>query len=205
MSDEKKFNEITEYLFGYLEQHSLYKASEYLALKVLTQSSCTVHDDLAKQLESYRAMKKGNIAPDILFEGDVIMPGYESGHAPQKLSDISSSYTLIIFGASWCARCAEEISQILPLYDKWISNDIDVIFVSLDVEKEVFKAFTSILPFISICDYQQWDNNAIQDFHVFATPTMFLLDNQRTILLRPSSVQQMDSWVDWHIQEGYNR
>ncbi len=36
-SNEKKLNEITEYLFCYLEQHSLYKASEYLALKVLTQ------------------------------------------------------------------------------------------------------------------------------------------------------------------------
>ncbi len=45
----------------------------------------------------------------------------------------------------------------------------------------------------------------VQDFHAFATPTMFLLDNQRKILLRPNSVQQMDSWVDWHIQEGLNR
>ncbi|MFT4566604.1 MAG: hypothetical protein ACI9FN_001565 [Saprospiraceae bacterium] len=67
VSDEYKLNEITDYLFRYLEKHSLYKASEYLAIKVLTQSNCTVTDDLAKQFESYRAIKIGNIAPDFFL------------------------------------------------------------------------------------------------------------------------------------------
>jgi hypothetical protein len=35
VKDEKKFNEITAYLFNLLEQRSLFGASEYLALKVL--------------------------------------------------------------------------------------------------------------------------------------------------------------------------
>jgi hypothetical protein len=35
VTDEKKFNEITGYLFKLLEQRSLFGASEYLALKVL--------------------------------------------------------------------------------------------------------------------------------------------------------------------------
>jgi len=73
--NENKFNEITKYLFHLLESHSLYQASEYLVIKVLTQNSCTVNNDLAKQLESYRAMKKGNTAPDIVFSGDVFKNG----------------------------------------------------------------------------------------------------------------------------------
>ena len=65
IKDEQKLNEVTDYLFDLLERHSLFSASEYLAIKVLNEVSCTINSDLAKQLETYRAMKKGNIAPDI--------------------------------------------------------------------------------------------------------------------------------------------
>jgi hypothetical protein len=67
LKDETKLNEITDYLFDLLERQSLFQASEYLALKVLNEKSCTINNDLAKQLETYRAMKKGNTAPDIVF------------------------------------------------------------------------------------------------------------------------------------------
>jgi hypothetical protein len=58
VKNEKKLNEVTDYLFDLLERHSLFQASEYLALKVLNEVSCTINNDLAKQLETYRAMKK---------------------------------------------------------------------------------------------------------------------------------------------------
>ena len=56
-------------------------------------------------------------------------------------------------------------------------------------------------PFISLCDYQKWKTQAAQDYHVFATPMIYLLDANREILLRPNSVRHMDSWVDWFLVE----
>lgn len=56
--DNKRFNEVTSYLFDFLERRSLFKASEYLALKVLNDVKLAVDDKLAKKLEMYRAMKK---------------------------------------------------------------------------------------------------------------------------------------------------
>ncbi len=61
--DEAKLNEVTDYLFDLLERHSLFQASEYLAIKALNETSCTINSDLAKQLETYHKMKKGNTAP----------------------------------------------------------------------------------------------------------------------------------------------
>ena len=40
------------------------------------------------------------------------------------------------------------------------------------------------------------------DYYVFGTPTMYLLDNKREIILRPNSVNQMDAWVDLYLIEG---
>lgn len=202
VKDEKKLNEVTDYLFDLLERHSLFQASEYLALKVLNETSCTINSDLAKQLETYRAMKKGNIAPDILFKGDFSAPGYETSNFPKKLSAIKSNYTVIVFGASWCPKCTEELPEIAKLYPKWKENNVEVVFVSLDEQKEAYHNFAKDFPFISTCDFKKWDSPIVNDYFVFGTPTMYLLDNKREILLRPNSVKQMDAWVDWYLVEG---
>jgi len=198
--NENKFNEITKYLFHLLEERSLYQASEYLAIKVLTQNSCTVNDDLAKQLESYRAMKKGNTAPDIVFSGDIFKGG-SIIKTPKRLSDIQADYKVVIFGASWCQKCVEELSQLTPLYQKWKSKGVEVVFISLDTDKTLFKGFSSVFPFVSMCDYKKWGNKAVNDYYVFATPTLFLLDNNQKIILRPNSVKQVDAWIDYYTGE----
>jgi len=202
IKEEKILNEVTDFLFDLLERHSLFQASEYLALKVLNEVSCTIDNDLAKQLETYRAMKKGNTAPEILFEGDNNTPGYAANSIPKKLSDIKSSYTVVVFGASWCPKCTEELPKIVNLYQKWKAQGVEVVFISLDEDKIAYKDFVKNFPFISTCDYQKWNSKIVKDYYVFGTPTMYLLDNNREILLRPNSVNQMDAWVDWYLIEG---
>jgi thiol-disulfide isomerase/thioredoxin len=202
IKDEKKLNEVTDYLFDLLERHSLYQASEYLALKVLNETSCIIASDLAKQLETYRAMKKGNTAPDILFRGDNFAPGYGPNNFPKKLSNLKSKYTVVVFGASWCPKCKEEMPEIAKHYSKWKDNGVEVVLVSLDENKEAYRDFVKELPFISTCDFKKWDSPIAQDYYVFGTPTMFLFDDKRKILLRPNSVKQMDAWVDWFLVQG---
>ena len=200
--DEEKLNEVTDFLFDLLEKHSLFQASEYLALKVLNEEGCTVDDDLAKQLETYRAMKKGNTAPEIVFKGDNVSPNYSDKGFPKKLSAINSKYKVIVFGASWCPKCTEELPEIAKSYSKWRENGVEVVFVSLDEDKNDYHNFVSDFPFISTCDYKKWDSPIVNDYYVFGTPTMYLLDNKKEILLRPKSVKQMDAWVDWFLVEG---
>ncbi len=202
VKDENKLNEITAYLFNLLEQRSLFTSAEYLALKVLNEVSCTIDSDLASQLESYRAMKIGNTAPGFDFPQGWFAPGYQNGEGPKKLSDIKTKYTVVVFAASWCPACHEALSDIAFLYEGWKKYDVEVVFVSLDEDPEAFRNFAEGFPFISICDYQKWDSPIVKDWHVFATPTMYLLGANREILLRPHSVRQMDAWVDWFLVKG---
>ena len=199
MKDEQKLNEVTDYLFDLLERHSLFKASEYLALKVLNEVSCTINSDLAKQLETYRAMKKGNVAPEIVFPKSTLYP---SSADYKKLSDIKSKYTLVVFGASWCPKCTNEIPEVAKNYNNWKQNGLEVVFVSLDENEKDFINFASNFPFISLCDYKKWNSPVAQDYYVFGTPTMYLLNDSRKIILRPNSVKQMEAWVDWYLVQG---
>ena len=196
VKNESRLNEVTDYLFDLLERHSLFEASEYLALKVLNESSCTINSNLAKQLETYRAMKKGNTAPDMEFKVNL----KTSIPKLKKLSELKSPYTLVVFGASWCETCKEEVPKITNFYSKWKGKGVEVVYVSLDENKEAFEQFTQSFPFITYCDYGKWNGPIVSDYYVFGTPTMFLLDSKREILLRPNSISQMDAWVDWYLK-----
>ena len=198
--DEQKLNEVTDYLFDVLEKRSLFKASEYLALKVLNEVSCTINSDLARQLETYRAMKVGNTAPDIVFPNTRVNP--TNNFTIHKLSDLTSNYTLVVFGASWCPKCKEEMPAIAKLYSTWKAQGVEVLLVSLDEDQKAFYEFAINYPFISISDLKKWDGQIAKDYYVFGTPTMYLLDKNRKIILRPNSVKQMDAWVDWILVKG---
>jgi thiol-disulfide isomerase/thioredoxin len=201
LGNDTRMNEITEYLFKLLERRSLFQASEYLALRLLNEKSCTLHNDFASQLESYRAMKKGNIAPEIAFAPDIIAPGYNPAAIPRKLADIQNKYTIIVFGASWCNACVDELNAITGLYHKWKSNGFEVVFVSLDDNKQAFSSFAAKFPFISVCDFKKWESPVVKNYHIFASPTMFLLDYKREIILRPNSAKHVDAWIDWFLKK----
>lgn len=195
--NERIFNEVMDYLFDLLERHSLFEASEYLALKVLNESKCNIDNNLANQLETYRAMKIGNIAPDLLFAGDVLN---KKDKNVSSLSDIRSEYTLVVFAAGWCPKCNEEIPELATLYPDLKNKGVEVLMVSLDNEKEAFINFANELPFMSICDYLGWNSPMAESYYVFSTPIMYLLDENREILLRPNSVKHLQAWVDWQLK-----
>ncbi len=199
-ADQYKFREITGYLFNLLEQRSLFGSSEYLALKLLTNHPELLNESFAHRLESYRAMKIGNTAPDIIFTGDT----YRNGGLvtePEKLSDLSPAYTVLVFGSSDCPACAEELRNIRMLYPKWNEKGVEVVYVSLDYDKDQFVNKARKFPFLSYNDYLHWESPAVLSYYVFATPTFFLLDTTQKIILRPASVRQLDAWVDFYLEK----
>lgn len=195
-------NPITEHLFKFLEQRSLFTAAEHLALKMLNDDSCILEQDLNKMMESYRAMKKGNRAPNISFSGDVFAPGYTNENKPTQLSEVNCSYKVVIFGASWCPQCPKELQEIIKNYAGWKPQGVEVIFISLDEDDQIFASFTQPFPFISICDYQKWESKAVKDYHIFATPTIYLLNDKHEIILKPHSANQLNAWIDWFLVKG---
>ncbi len=201
IKDEKKLNEVTNYLFDLLERHSLFQASEYLALKLLNETSCTIESDLAKQLESYRAMKKGNIASDINFGNTTYLNGLKQAMF-SSLTNLTTPYTLVVFGASWCPKCMEELPKLIQNYVKWRNLGVEVVYISLDTDQQVFEQSVKSYPFFAYCDYKKWESQVAQDYYVFGSPTFYLLDAKRKILLRPNSISQVDAWVDWVLVQG---
>jgi peroxiredoxin len=193
--NEKVYNDLTKYLFQYFEKYSLFNASEYIALKALSQKEVALNNALANKLESYRKMKVGNRAPNFELVGDVFKNG-SALKLPIHLSDIKTKYKLVIFGGSWCNQCRAEMIQLLPRYNNWKAKGIEVVFISLDTDKKEFENFTAPFPFYSACDYKKWDTQAAKDYYVSSSPTIFLLDSNNKIILRPPTIASLDTWLE---------
>jgi len=181
---------LAEELFKLFEKRSLFAAAEHLALAMLNDSSCQLDDKHQALFEQYRKMAVGKTAPDITL--------HNTANGTAKLSSIPSKYKLIVFGASWCPTCATEIPKLKQFANSFKNDyDAEIVFVSLDRNPEDFKAFTKDFPFTSSCDYKEWESQAVIDYCVFATPSMFLLDNDNTILLKPVSPEQVKAWLEF--------
>jgi len=193
--NEKLYNDLTKYLFQYFEKYSLFPASEYISLKALNQKDVTLNVVLVNKLESYRKMSVGNVAPNFELVGDIFKNG-TAVQAAIQLADINAKYKLIIFGGSWCPQCRAEMIQLLPRYNNWKVKGLEVVFVALDSDKNEFEKFTSSFPFYSACDYKKWDTQAAIDYYASSSPTIFLLDSNNKIILRPPTIVSLDVWMD---------
>jgi len=188
------YQELTQFLFQTFEKNFWNEASEYLANQALSQDACQLPDRLTFRLESYRKMKVGLQAPDIHFQGNLWRAG-EISNGPTRLSEVEKRFKLLLFGASWCPMCKQEIARILPRYDDWRSKGLEVIFISLDGNPKAFQTYVQDLPFLSACDFKQTQGKAAQDYYISSSPTMFLLNQENKILYRPISASNVDEWL----------
>lgn len=179
--------EIAEYLFKYLEKRSLFKPAEFVAQTMLNDKDCSLSANSTAMYEQYRKMGIGQKAPNsTLTTNSKVKTIYQS----------KAKLKLIVFGSSECPRCQEELNQLKYYYPQWTNKySFEVIFISLDTDTTKYKAFTNDFPWVSSCDYKGWETKSAKDYCVFATPTMYLLDTKNSILLKPSSMAQIDSWL----------
>jgi hypothetical protein len=110
-----------------------------------------------------------------------------------QLSQLEFSHVLVLFWSSGCQHCMD----LLPRLRDWYLNenhfDLEVLAVSIDSSQQSFEQLhhSLDLPWISAHDPLGWQGKAPSDYHVYATPSMFLLDRDRKILARPSGMRQL--------------
>lgn len=184
--NDSLLNKVSNNLFNYFEKRSLFTASEYLSISLLTNSQCSLTEDLTSKLESYRKMKVGNIAPDIEFKSQK--------SKVKSLYDIKTN-KLVVFGASWCPNCKAEALELLKLYDAWKAKNVEIIYISIDTDKTAFEEAYKNAPWQTHCDFKGWDTQAAKDYYITGTPSYFLLDENNKILVRPNTVLHANVWI----------
>ena len=168
-----------EKIYLLMESRSWFTAAQHLALRALTTYPNLLPPKLAAQLESYRSLAVGSTAPDLQL------------NAKKKLSDSKRS-TLIVFGSPECSACIAELPQLDAQAKALRKQDIDIVYIAFDTDEAAYDTHFAKRPWDTYTDIPQ---TQIEGYRVVATPTLFLLDADLKIRMRPQSVAHLMSWL----------
>ncbi|MFT4203612.1 MAG: DUF5106 domain-containing protein [Chitinophagaceae bacterium] len=127
----------------------------------------------------------------------------------RTLSDIKAQYTLVLFWDPECSHCKIVVPQIDSIYlAKWKAENVKIYAVNT-----AENAANTWKTFIRDHDIGDWVNvmqskeereadaknqipNYRQLYDVTQTPTLFLLDEQKRIIAKKLTIQQLDNLID---------
>lgn len=184
LSQTNQNRNVYEFILNYLiegfEKFKFEKVLTHIADNYMDESCETDNKSMVrKRMDAYRRMAIGNIASEIILEdvnGDLV-----------ALSETEHKYTLVLFWSSTCPHC----NSMLPKLQKWYTRDreidIEIFAVSIDSSKTEWQNIIQMnnFPWINCIEQGGWEGKAAADYNLYATPTMFILDNNREILAKP--------------------
>ena len=192
MDNEQIYSYFLEYLVHGFERYHFDKVLDHIAVNYAYEEMCeneNLDEEVVRRLKNYQNLSIGKPAPNIVFDN---LAGSDN-----DLYSINNQFVLIVFWASWCPHCNEILPEIKTLYET-LKMDIEVVAVSIDKEKAEYDAALAEgeYPWINYCDYSGWDSKPAKDFNVYATPTMFLLDMEKTIIAKPITYNELVSELE---------
>lgn len=113
-----------------------------------------------------------------------------------------NQYTLVMFWASWCHKCEQEIPVLIPLYAKYGGKGFEAIGVSIDQARKTWTDVieTKGMQYLNVSQLQGWDSPIVKDYKITATPTYFLLNNKGEIVLKPKRIFEVQTYLSGNLK-----
>ncbi|NQX92788.1 MAG: redoxin domain-containing protein [Flavobacteriales bacterium] len=106
-------------------------------------------------------------------------------------------YTLVIFWASWCHKCEQEMPVLNQVYDRFKDQGFQVVAYSVDQNETAWKRGIEEkqVPGRNVSGLAGWKSKAAKDYRVTQTPTSFLINGQGEIVLKPKRIFEVDNYL----------
>jgi thiol-disulfide isomerase/thioredoxin len=182
---------VVEYLLEGFESFGMERVQTYIVDTYVDETCTTDAVELAmERVMGYRKMAEGEIAEDIYIRG--------ADNSMIRLSEQDNDYTLVIFWATYCEHCTKLIPKLLEWYYEEKPDGLDVFAISIDTSRTEWERYMALasFPWINAIEPMGWEGKSPEDYNVYATPTMFLLDRQRRIVAKPYTLRELKREVN---------
>lgn len=183
------YKQVTEYLVDGFRKFGFDYVIDYIVDNYVIKDDLCLDSKLTtsiqRRMDQAKNLKIGAIAANIK------MPD-ENGKQID-MSKIEAKKILVIFYASWCPHCNELLPQISEIYNNTKERSFEVIAISIDTNKTDWMNFITRNKFkwINACDLKGWSSPAANEYYLYATPSMFVIDNQRKIIAKPYLIEDI--------------
>ena len=156
----------------------------------LAEGEITMEDGLRLDsiTEPYQKVRVGTKAPDYF--------GITIDDKVYAIFSSRAKYTLVAFWSTDCEYCHDFLVQMRKNLD--LKSDFELVtFALADNEEDVKKAVKKMrLPGYHFYDEKRWDSEAFLSYHVTSTPTVFVLDENKTIVCKPYDWKDLKYWLN---------
>jgi thiol-disulfide isomerase/thioredoxin len=182
---------VVDYLLNGFSQLGLGMVVDYLVGLPHLNADCLETNDklrLETLIEPYQKIKIGSKAPEI--ETETIAGNTFDLYA------LKAKTTLIYFWSITCPHCLEMMNDLTKLVRE--KPEITLVTVMTGFSNTVYKDFIEKehIPGHHICDNLSWDSPIIKDYHVVGTPTLFVLNDLKTIVQKPYDFEELQLFLN---------
>lgn len=181
------YQHIAEYLIDGFKKFGFDNIIDYIVENyVVKDDLCldeTLENSIEKRIEQSKILARGKKIPNI------IMPDKDG--KVYDLYNSNSEKTLLVFYSTKCPHCGVLLPKLKNIQSN--QNKIEIVAISLDTQRGDWLKFIegNNLIFTHINDSNGWDGDLATDFYIYATPTMFLLDNEKKIIGKPINYKEL--------------
>ncbi len=108
-----------------------------------------------------------------------------------------NKYTLVMFWSSWCEHCKGEAPEVKSCYEQWRAKGFEILGVSIDKQKVMWENAVRERDFTfpNVCGMKEYQSAVAKDYRVTKTPTFFLLDSDKKIVLKPKGIRDVQTFL----------
>lgn len=113
---------------------------------------------------------------------DFTLPDLEGKNV--SLSDyLGEKVVLLVFGATWCPHCRNEIPELKAIYEKFKRENFVLLYIDIGESKEKVSSFAEkySLPYTVLLDKE---SKVASSYKVYGIPYAFLIDKKGKIVFK---------------------
>ena len=160
-----------------------YMLNHYLQLPKELQDAAFINE-IKEQLK----MAIGMTAPNILWN--------ENNSQKDLNGLVGATYYVVAFWSSTCSHCLKE----MPILYDFLKENPQIKVVSVGLEDDPSKTgwetqITNYPNFINVYGENKWENKFARAYGVNATPSFFVIDNDKKVIAKPDDVEKLKAFI----------
>lgn len=134
-------------------------------------------------------LKTGKKIPNFIFQAE--------NKNKTDLFNYKYKYKLLVFGASWCAPCINEIKELDSLNNLFQKKGLGILAINVDNNEEKWKVYTSYFKTqcLQLFTGNPSTSKIYKYFNINSIPFMALLDSKNQIIRSNIRLQEIENYI----------